>query len=256
MALSGVSEASFLQRVPFFFGSVPVKTHIEQVIPGDWCSVTVQKRGSNGEVLDEPFSFIMENSTGDLYGIQSPSGAPSRFFTSVKCAFIATGVLLYIPLMMAWRPINCVADIVETFLASPKLLADEYANKGLFVAMCNRVTADLSAVMESLARNVSKLVLTVLYAFPLLFAACYGVILPYEGMKQISIIESALHGNATYRSDIRYQRGSWLSTTLIEDFKAARTGQVFFLAYCMQKRGNIEEEVKGERRFTLITPTS
>lgn len=253
MSLTVTPQPTFWESVPFFFGSVPKKAYPTQEVPGDWCHVAMKKLDSEGKPIEEIFHYVMENSTGDLYGMQEKDhGAPSRLITVLKSTAILMGIPLYTICMIAWRPINFLADICELAMKAPSQFTADFQTKGIATALFNGVVQPICEVLPSFAENISRVVIAPLYALAMAFAALYGMIIPFEGMKLISQIEKSWHGNVSHRSDIRYIRRSWLSTTLCEDFKAARSGTVFYLGYCMQKRGNIHEKIEGKNRFTLV----
>lgn len=257
MSLTVTSQPNFWERVPFFFGSVPQKKYPTQEIPGDWCHVAVKKLNSKGKPIEEVFHYVMENSTGDLYGMQNQSHRPpSRLIIALKSATLFAGVAPYAICMVVWRIINFSADVFEIAVCVPSQFAADYQIKGMVTALSNGVFHPLTDLLHSFAENVTKVVRTPFYAIAMAFAAIYGILIPFEGMKLISRVEKAWHNNVSHRSDIRYIRGSWLSTTLCEDFKLARSGTVFYLGYCMQKRGNLYEKIEGKYRFTLIDHSS
>lgn len=250
-----VEQRSFCDGIPFFFGSVPKKVRYDQEIPGDWCHVEVEKVDKAGERWGtdsgEPFRYLMENSTGDLYGIQGE--APfSRPMTAVKCAGLCVGTPFYAICMVAWRIINFTADCTECILQMPAAFACSYRGKGLLLTLLETAIGVGSCFLHSLAENVAAVVKIPFYATALSFAALYGVLIPFEGMKWVGYIESRWHGGVSYRADVRYRNRSLLSATLFEEYAQAREGGVLFLAFCMQKRGNIGDRIKGKYRFALI----
>jgi len=257
MSLTVTSQPNFWESVPFFFGSVSQKKYPTQEIPGDWCHVAVNKLDLKGNPIPEVFHYVMENSTGDLYGVQEKNlGAPSRFITAIKSTTILAAIFPYTICMVAWRFINFSADVFEIAMSVPSQFAADYQPKGIVTALTNGIFHPLTELLRSFTENISKVVRSPFYALAMAFAALYGILIPFEGMKLISKVEKAWHNNVSHRSDIRYSQGSWLSTTLFEDFKAARTGTVFYLGYCMQKRGNLHEKIEGKDRFTLIDHSS
>lgn len=237
MSLTGASEHGFVFQTP------------------DWGHVTVKKRDLDGTLVEKPFRYLMEKSTGDLYGIQG-TDPPTRSIVAIKSAAICVGSLFYPMLVVAWKVMSFFADLTELGLNAPAAFSQKYSTKGFVVAITEVGATAVCTSLHSLAELVAGCAKIPFYATALFFASLYGILIPFEGMKWISKIESQWHEGATYQSDIRYNNVGWLSPTIIEDFKAARAGKVLFLAYCMQKRGNLFEEVNGTPRYTLIKKPS
>ena len=258
MSLSAVPQPTFWQSLPFCVGTTFEKTYSSQEAPGDWCTITVKKLDEDGKPLNDLHRYVMENSTGDLYGMQDKlHGPPTRFTVAVKSGGICLITSFYAVLLVVWEHINLLADLSEIILKAPGNLAKDYQTKGVISALCNMAVVPLCQAACSFAEYVAQVAKAPIFAIGLIFASFYGIFIPFEGMKQISQIESAWHGGATYKSDVRYKKGgSYLCTTLFEDFKSARSGSVLFLGYCMQKRGNIDELIKGKKRFTLVDQSS
>ncbi len=236
---------------PHWFVNPPEKTSQSQKISGDWATVHLCKRTGSGKLDRFDRKYTLELSSGDLYGI--PEKEPSKpYKIALKCAGIFVGTIFYTPGMMAFHSIQAILDITSIFWRVIPELINELRVKPVFASLANASIKITCEIPLKLIADIRRVVQSPLFALGMLFASLIGVIYPQEGRKWLGAVELQWHEGATYRQDFRYQLGDegYKQATLCDLYRYAQAGNTFYLGYCMQKRGNINEMIKNKPRFT------
>ena len=174
-----------------------------------WSTVSLLKRKTSG--LLELVVYTKETTSGDLYKNES------------KIEIAAKSALIF-----------CAAPF--------------YA---LGVLFCNlaKVVIHLTAPSSTqIIQDIWRIVRIPIFMTGMMLAALYGMVSPYDGRHLMGKIEFSWHDGAPCRMDWRHARSEDLFQ-LERDIQAIKKGKFHFLAYCMQKSGNINDQVEGSPRF-------
>lgn len=213
-----------------------------------------------------PSKYVVEYSTGDLYKVEVLRAGPVRklfnpncsleLIVATKCILISIAILPYMFVMMLWRPISVVSDVFKTCIRFPYRVKKIWEDKKDTFAILDVIKCEASFVLRSFSVNIYRFVISFFYTLPFFVSSCYGIFFPLEGMKKISNIEKSLHEGASYKNDLRLDDKTFFEVVKRELFHTCcsddRKGKVLFLSFCLQKRGNIKDEIEGKKRFTII----
>lgn len=252
---------------PLWFAEAPELKHLDEKPSGDWGTVSVLKRDKIGRIATnyltpKEFLFTIERSTGDLYGIQHAEivdgvkqiVVDSRAVVAIKSAAIFLGTPFYLFGMVFVNLVKIAVDISAIFWRTLPGLVRDFQNKGILSALGNMAMDVVWHIPHEVAQDIWRVVRSPMYAAGMMLAAAYGVIQPFEGRKWMGEIELNWHQGAPYQQDLRYglSEKDYLKISFSEMVKNIWSGKVYYLGYCMQKRGNIEDKVNGVARFRLF----
>lgn len=206
----------------------------------DWKAVSLRKDGG------QPVKYIQELSTGDLYQYEPLNKLATKSFG------IMLGTPFYTAGMMITNLIRVVVDVCRLVW---KIFADFgsiWKEKGGVAAFAHVFSTLLFELPVAVTHDLWRVVRSPFYGIGLFFAAFYGTFAPLEGRKWIAKVENGWHEGASFRNDVRYHGGclqaceNFQVSKMWENFNA---NSVFYLGYCMQVRGNINEKTAGANRF-------
>jgi len=241
---------------PTLFGPVPTQDEYHPKKHGDWRTVTLLKRDHTGEYVKNDsgtlrkFNFTQEVSTGDLYGIPKPHFPPDEpFVVAAKAIGMCVITPIYMLGMMIANAIKIVSDMTPIFWrVIPKLIAD-LNTKGIIGAFGNAFMAVVIEVPTEVVQDIWRICRSPLFAIGMMFACLYAPFSPFEARKWIGKIEKLWHEGTSYNMDVRLDQGKDVDFAKL--FSSALKGKIWFLGYCMQKRGNIADKVAGKDKFEL-----
>lgn len=246
LAFMPIKETLF----PNWFVDPPVKSSPSQKISGDWATVYLYKRKEDGKQFSFDRKYILEISTGDLYGI--PEEEPTKPISiAIKCAGIFLATPFYMLGIMTFHSIVAVVDIASVFWKVIPQLINQLRIKPIVACLGNAYMTVAHELPSKLGADIRRIVRSPFFAIGMLFAAAFGVIYPQEGRKWLGQIEYEWHEGASYRQDIRYRRKyEWSDIYPYAYYCHALEGRIFNLGYCMQKRGNIHDKVQDKLQFS------
>lgn len=222
---------------------------------GDWVNTKVLKIGSNG--TEKWKRYTQELSTGDLYGVPlneemcgSSKGDPEPpVGIALKCAGIFVATPFYMLGVMGVNALKIIVDISSIFWRIIPQFIEEFSTKKCIAAMGNFFMSINWDLPHAIMQDIWRVVRSPLYAGGMALACVYGIVSPYEGRKWISKIEGLWH-EASYKMDFRLGMSKKYSLTqFISDIAK---GKILFLAWCMQKRGNINDHRLGKRIYIQV----
>lgn len=250
-AISGSTQNFTSTFCPCWCSAVPQKTLPDQQVSGDWAQVTVQKYRADGTRIDKIYQYHMELSTGDLYGIPNMRGElDAKSTVAVKAGMMFVATPFYMVGMAVAQLFQAVTAITSIFWKSVPQIKGDYEAKGAMEALANFTFSVVYEIPAKLMHLACRFVLNPFHAGALALACAYTIIKPLEGRVWISKAESAWHEGATYRDDLRY--GSPDIPEGDDLISHIWAGKIQFLGWCMQKRGNVQDQVSGVSRFRIL----
>lgn len=258
MATLAVSKSNFFETwYPAWFASIPKKKREGQNISGDWSRVTLFKRDHLGKVITndskkpKKFYYHLENSTGTLYGVQQKKKNDKPYHIAVKALLIFLNTPFYTELMMGAHLMHLGRDITSFFWrVIPQGIKNIY-RKGLIAALGHTFLTILWEIPRAITTDIWRIVRDPIYAFGMMAASFFCIFFPLEGRVWLDRIEREWHEGASYRLDVGYGKSEEELKKMgcARLFSQLMSGKVFFLGYCMQRRGNIEEKIAENPRF-------
>ncbi|NGX59372.1 MAG: hypothetical protein KR126chlam3_00523 [Chlamydiae bacterium] len=240
---------------PTWFAPVPEKN--AKTGSGDWRLVTMIKRDENGDVIGHPtaFQYHLEDSTGDLYGVQEDKkGIDKPFVIAAK----ALGMFFYTPFytlgMMTANCIRVAIDMTAIFWRIIPLFVQDIYRKGFFPSLGNATMSIVWDTPIEIAKDIWRIARSPIYGTGMMMASLFTFALPLEGRKWLGKIEYEWHEGVSYQMDIRHRKSQKQNEDLkfSEFISEIAKGKILYLGYCMQKRGNIHEIVAGNPRFEIF----
>jgi hypothetical protein len=168
-------------------------------------------------------TYIEDVKSGDIYLDES------RFDVAVKCALIALIMPFYVAARIGWHG-------AETFFQMSVVVVDMIADPRGFEA--GRRCAQLS---QELGEGLFKVAQASLFGSGCGLGAAYGIFKPYHGRRCVAILENAWLRGVSYKRDLRNIPARPNEDCLTACVKDVRTAEAFYLAYCFQLRGNVNE---------------
>lgn len=219
-----------------------------KVSEGGWARVTeIRKRVPDGTQFvpgyggPKLFSFDIDSVTGDLYGQATSEGIDDKTTIAIKGFCMAFGVSIYTPLYLVSTLISSAYKIGQVAFASILQLS-HLPKRGLFATSGDLLFSFLYLVPVELLEGGWRLLRAPLYGTALMAASIYTALVPLEGRKWISAIETAWHQGATYRDDARQEKEPLKALVQMLEGK-----KVIFLGFCMLKRGNLFLDKVGDK---------
>lgn len=215
----------------------------------NWAVVSFRKHAPDGTLLPKRYDYIQDLQTGDLYVKESP------LVVAEKCYGLMLAAPFYMLGMMA---VNTIRIATDTYLTAKRVLeefGEVWKQRGLLEASANVFFAVIIEIPINIILDICRIVKAPFFAIGFFFAALYGVISPYEGRKWVGAVESAWHEGLDYHHDIRYNIPGGLESEeeMSRTCQEIKAGQIFFIAWCMQKRGNVNEKIQNLDRFVPYT---
>jgi hypothetical protein len=226
---------------------------------GDWVRVVLSKRGHDGQWLknsdgsDCAHEYLLEQSTGDLYGVQGDDDFANPYHVAITAGEIAIASPFYAVGIMQFYLIKMVVDVARLSFTFLKDLFSESKRKGILPALANFAVKVIWQIPIALINDLWHIARSPFYAVALSCAALLGILFPFEGRKWIGQIEQQWHDGISHSDDVRHgmtkkQVKKHLFTKKF--FQEIFDGKCIFLAYCMLKRGNLKERAEnGELRY-------
>lgn len=247
------SQGYFLETAcPNWFAPVPEKN--TKAHASDWIHAKMVKRNKRGNVKRTVFHYHLENSTGDLYGVQGKKGIDKPYVIALK----ATGMFFYTPFyalgMIVGRIIHIAIEISAIFWRIiPKLIQNIYT-KGIFSALGNAIMEIGWEIPSEIIKDIWRIVRCPFYAIGMMAASLFAIAYPLEGRKWLGKIEYEWHEKTPYHMDIRYRKSEEQCKDMpfSEFLSEIKAGKICTLGYCMYKRGNIHEKIAGKPRFEML----
>lgn len=260
MSVTATTIGPLEKYLPNWFSHPPLKKNNDHKIQGDWCRIRVWKRDQEGNLIKvdgsaKSFEYFMENSTGDLYGIygNESCGNDDKFYkTSIKAVLVFLGTPLYMLCMIGAHLTKIVIDISSIFWKIIPQCISVYKDKGLPGSLSVFFMTVVWQLPSEISTTIWRIVRSPLYAVGMMCAALLGIVYPAEGRKWMGLVEYEWHDRTSYTMDMRYQRKfekGFEAIPFSELVSELAKGKVFFLGYCFQKRGNINDKVHGVSRF-------
>ncbi len=250
MASIAPSKGDFPIQKCSAYAPLPIKSSSDEKIAGDWCQVVLKQRNAKGEYITNfqgnplKFTYHMQDSTKDLYGMKDPQ---SKIPSGIAASAISVGLWasFYMFGIIGANLIKIVIDITSIFWRVIPQLIREFCKNGPVVALANAFMAISWEIPQAVAQDIWRICRSPFHAVGMIFASLIAVVRPMEGRKWIGEIETSWHEGASFRMDIRYR------STVLDFFKQGFTkqisdiasGKLFYLGYCMAKRGNIKNDM-------------
>lgn len=260
MASTVTSQPDCLQWcLPNWFAPVPKQ---EDNTTSDWCEVSFTKRDKDATVIyanGKPavFTLHLERSTGDLYGRRNHKGQLDRPHEIAWKSFgILVGTSFYAVGGMLCHAAKIIIDITSIFWRYIPQAIHKLWQKGVVLALVDYCFSVCLVVPNEVVKDLWRIVRTPLFALGLMGAAFYGMFSPLEGRKWMARIELEWHEGYDYHFDPRSRRSDTecKNSTLEQDIQRLADEEFWYLGYCMQKRGNIDEKVvSGKRKWEIYT---
>lgn len=215
-----------------------------------WSSFLEEKDWSYGKFKktpggEKPLAYHLEASTGDLYGVQESNG---KIDTPLQIRAKAIGIFLgstfYAMAMMAVNAIRIAIDVSKIFWQVIPKWIKEIHTKGLFPSLGNAAIVIIWEIPNEITKDIWRILRSPFYGSAMMVASLFAMVFPFEGRTWLGKIEYEWHEKTSHRMDIRYRKSDKECKQLIfsrEIFSALKAGKVFYLGYCMQKRGNISD---------------
>jgi hypothetical protein len=142
-------------------------------------------------------------------------------------------------------------DVAALFLCVLPELIKNVSPKGVWQAFAHFALQVTVEFPLQLASDVWRVARSPLYGLGMMAAAIVAQPCPLEGRKWLGNIEKDWHQGLNYSNDIRYRKSveEWDDMSCSEFFWCLWEGKVLLLAYCMFKRGNINDKVAGMPRY-------
>ncbi|NGX39073.1 MAG: hypothetical protein KR126chlam1_00393 [Chlamydiae bacterium] len=226
----------------------------------DWCVVKAYKYTRDGKNNIGLREYHLEKSTEDLYGTRNEDNVLDKpYIISLKAVSILVGTFLYAPTVMAANLCKIAVDISSVFWRVLPNLYKDFCTKSPLTALGNAFLSVIYVIPSAIGESLWRIARTPLYALAMIFASGYTIFQPLEGRKWIGKIELDWHQVDSRNWDLRYEYsgpqedGFW--TTCIRWIKKIPEGKILFLAYCMQRQGNLyEKNTNRTRRFVDNKP--
>ncbi len=215
----------------------------------DWRNVTVEKLNSRGDLCikdngsPQTFEYTLEESTGDLYGLQGKPDAPHTIAAKSLGIFFITPI--YTLGLISANLLKMVADITSIFWKVIPQLIQELSAKGIRAALGNAIMTIVFEIPNEMILDLWRVCRSPLYAVAIEVACLYTMLSPYEGRKWIGKIESQWHDGTPYTKHLQDTPASECVDEVLFD------GKVLFMAVCMQKMGNIYDKVDKLDKFRV-----
>ncbi len=214
-----------------------------------WKEIVVLKRDENGEyILDQKtgkpqqFKYIENTRSGELFWSESQCDV------ATKCGLIAGGVIFYTLAVMFWNLIKIPIDIVKMACTIICKVGKEISEKGAGEAW-QTILKDLQVLGGQLAEDMWQVVSAPIFSAMISAAGVGGIFSPYHFRDLIAKLENAQQGGRSYKLDMREaKKPAELSCDEVLHERP------FYLAWCFQVRGHIDETIKGKQRFELVDP--
>lgn len=214
--------------------------------PQGWEKVTTLKKGHNGIYITDPKtnlfsqkSCIVDSKTGDLYWDESQD------VIAEKCFRIFLGTPFYIAGVMGWNFAKAFIDPVRLGFNSAVQFAKDVKDKNAaeaISALIKRSVVEIpKASAQAIGADLWDVVRAPFYGLAMMFSALYGIYDPYVGREYEARVEHALMHNISYKEDFRTKKREAVKNCWPEFIYGIQNAQAFYLAYCFQIRGNIND---------------
>lgn len=192
-----------------------------------WQKVMTLKKGSDGIYITDPKtglfsqkSYVVNTQTGALYWDEDQS------LIAWKCFKVFCGAPFYIAGIMAW---NFGKAFIEP----------------LRIGLAHREVVEIP---KAVALDLWDVVRAPIYGLGMMLTALYGICDPYTGREYEATVENALMHEVSYKEDFRNKKREEVPDCWPELIYGIQNAQAFYLAYCFQIRGNINDP-----RITIIS---
>ncbi len=221
-----------------------------------FCDVLAIRRDDQGDPITSSIGaplhiqYTQEISTGDLY-----RRVDDRFHLALKCGGISLATLFYAPGLVLVNFLKIVIDLSSFFWRVLPSFIQNLSTKGIVRATANLLMATLWQIPTAISEDIWRIARVPIYALGMISAGLVGLIAPMEGLRWIAKIEFAWHQKTSYQMDLRHRKTDKELCSLRNIpnlITEICSGKILFLGYCIQKRGNIEDEVAGMKRFELL----
>lgn len=264
-ATQSILSSCLSWTLPCWFSDIPTQKKLSDKIQGDWAIIEVNKKKfsststQKAECKLEKHFYCMQVSTGDLYSYgtgEKLEGCYSKKYpahetkriVSFKFFFISIGVIPYIGGVMIANVLRIAYDIslvVKSIFS--EILHLFKGSKSFFSSIANSAIAVVWKAPFVIIEDIWRVVCCPLYGVGMLLASVYGIVVPLEGKKWFSEIEGKLHNHA-----VAFQANG--NDNITKQFaNKVSWDRPLYLAWCMQKRGNIHEKVHGINKFEYIS---
>jgi len=207
-------------------------------VEGDFALIDLTKQYANGESRVK--RFVMEISTGDLY-----NGNDEPMVISAKAIGVFVGSFFYALILMTSNAVKIGLDLTSIFWRGIPQLYFDFRVKGLIASIGNFFARAICTVPTEIGEDIIRIIRAPFYALAMQAASVYMLVAPLEGRVWISDIETRWRDGATYKDDLLYQNGLRASNASGYPFREfvseVAKGKIYFLAWCMLKRGNIND---------------
>lgn len=212
----------------------------------EWEEISLSKRNQNTK-NSTAYLYHIEKSSQDLYLSDFPHHiALKAIAMGVATPFYAMGV-------MAWNFLKILVDVSSIFWKVLPQLIDDFSRIGIVDALGNAFMASVWEIPTEVYKDIWRIARAPRYSLGLSLACAYAVISPLEGRKWISKIELDWHEGISYRGNLPCVGKK--KTSLYELIQHLAAGKFIFLGYCMQKRGNLQDQFNGISKFKIHRQT-
>lgn len=240
-SLESCSPSSWL------WSPLPVMQGPNDPVRGDWARVHPIKHYFNGGEKEK--SYVMEVSTQDLY-----PGQDEPWVISGKAIAVIVGIIPYCLAIMVANLIKVVLDFSSIVWKGVPQLVSDFSSKGCVAAVGNFFARAICIVPLEIGEGLFRIVRSPFYAVAMMCATVYEIVRPLEGRVWISELETRWHQGATYKDDARLLWPENTGSHWVEWASALASGKVYFLAFCMLKRGNLNDQRNGVNIYTWKEP--
>ena len=210
-----------------------------------WRQTTVFKKFHNSN-RGEVKTYLEEKATGNLTAKDTLSTITN------KCAMIAIGVFFYAAAAMAFNVIITLpSSLVNLCLLMIREIGEQF-KKG---TPLDSLLVIGKVVLWQLPKTLLYIIWTVvrapIFAVGVMFAAICGLFSPMQGRKWVAAVEHEWHDRVSHKMDLRYEGVPHKNDheKAMDDLMGIVGGKFFFLAYCFQTLGNVNDP-----RITRIEP--
>lgn len=200
-----------------------------ELVPFGWdrMEVAVQKRGKELKRVE-----LIDLSTGKRY-LDEP-----LLKIAFKCFLIAIGLFPFTLAYIGFQALRAPILMTTTLIRSSVELICNFGSESIL----NFTVSLLYEIPAVLIQGIANAVRAPFYAIRMGFAALYGIVFPLQGRVSVGEIEKQWRFNASrrldpwHRGDDTQRAQAWNSL-----FTDRHSPYVFFLAYCFQSFGKIDD---------------
>jgi len=213
------------------------RERVQSTYSENFRKVAVYKRDANGSITSGRYEYLQNTITRDFYFADSPQ------LVAFKCFEIALVAPIYTTARIVFHIFRSIYLIGVIFMRITRQFSEdlELSVSG-YESFYKRFFVNLPCDLfkESFLEQAWECIKAPYYGLGLFIAACEGLLHdPYKAKMEISLIERYWNGGKSRHHDWRIQK------LIHKDlWQGILHSDAFFIAYCMQCKGNENDVVK------------